>query len=184
MGKIERGPICRSVNVVVCGSSGWARCSSSASLAWLRSDWSKPIRAPTQAEIDFAIETTDLLQAELFAALLQEFDETTPANVEQGKVAISLIFSDKNDAFRLVGDIDPLRDNDTPRDAFERQSLALALNGQGNEVVQKVKGKYYVRRSVPLSNFSPACVLCHSAFGPTDPSQWVGALMMKVPTDP
>jgi hypothetical protein len=136
---------------------------------------------PTQAEIDFAIETTDLLQAELFAALLQEFDETTPANVEQGKVAISLIFSDKNDAFRLVGDIDPLKDNDTPRDAFERQSLALALNGQGNEVVQKVKGKYYVRRSVPLSNFSPACVLCHSAFGPTDPSQWVGALMMKVP---
>ena len=138
---------------------------------------------PTPGEIDFATEVADLLQAELFAALLQEFDETTPANVEQGKAAIGLIFSDHNDAFRLVGDIDPLQNGNLPRDRFERQSLALAQTGQGNEVVEKVQSKYYVRRSIPLSNFSPACVLCHSAFGPTDPDQWVGALILKVPTD-
>jgi hypothetical protein len=138
---------------------------------------------PTQAEIDFAVEAADLLQAELFAALLKEFAETTPENVEHGKLAIGLIFDDENRAMRLVGDIDPLGANDTPRDAFETRSLALALDGQGNETVQKVKGKYYFRRSIPLSNFSPACVLCHSAFGPTDPEQWVGALMLRVPTD-
>jgi len=136
---------------------------------------------PTQQEIEFAQEVTDLLQAELFAALLQEFEETTPANVEQGKQAISLIFADDNKALRLVGDIDPLRNNDRPKDSFETASLALALTGQGNEAVAKVNGKWFVRRSVPLSNFSPACVLCHTAFGPTDPTQWVGALMLRVP---
>jgi hypothetical protein len=139
---------------------------------------------PTQEEIDFATETTDLLQAELIAALLQEFAETTPDNVEQGKLAISLIFADDNSAFRLVGEIDPLGDNDKPQDSFEQASLALALSGQGNETVEKVKGKYFVRRSIPLSNFDPSCVACHAAFGPQNPDQFVGALMLKVPTDP
>jgi hypothetical protein len=139
---------------------------------------------PTQEEIAFATEATDLLQAELFAALLQEFAETTPENVEQGKLAISLIFADDNSAFRLVGEIDPLGENNEPQDSFEAQSLALALSGQGNETVEKVKGKYFVRRSIPLRNFDPSCFACHTAFGPQDPNKLVGALMLKVPTDP
>lgn len=137
---------------------------------------------PTQAEIDFAMEAADLLQAELIAALLQEFSETTPQNVEHGKLAISLIFDDENKALRLVGEIDPLGRRNTPRDRFEDSSLELAMTGVSNEAVQKVQGKYYFRRSIPLSNFSPACVMCHAAFGPTDSSQWVGALMLRVPT--
>lgn len=139
---------------------------------------------PSQAEIDFATETADLLQAELFAALLQEFAETTPANVEHGKLAISLIFADDNTAFRLVGELAPLRDNDKPKGTFEKESLALALTGAGNEKVEKVSGKYYLRRSIPLSNFDPSCVMCHGNFGEPNAEQWVGALMLKVPTDP
>jgi hypothetical protein len=139
---------------------------------------------PTQEEVDFATTTADLLQAELFAALLQEFAETTPENVEHGKLAISLIFADDNSAFRLVGEIDPLRENDVPQDTFEEASLALALSGQGNAAVEKVNGKYFLRRSIPLSNFDPSCSACHVNFGDVNPDQYVGALMLKVPTDP
>ena len=44
---------------------------------------------PTQANIDYAKGTADLLQKEMIAALLQEFNETTVANAAQGKVAPS-----------------------------------------------------------------------------------------------
>jgi hypothetical protein len=40
---------------------------------------------PTTAQVEFAQRTSDLMLATLFAALLQEFGETTPANVEEGK---------------------------------------------------------------------------------------------------
>jgi len=49
--------------------------------------------SPTDEQKDFARRTGDLLHNELFAALLQEFGETTPENVEEGKQAISLIFN-------------------------------------------------------------------------------------------
>ena len=57
---------------------------------------------PSNDSIQLAREANDLLLAELFAALLQEFDETTPDNVEQGKLAISLVFDDSHTNFRLV----------------------------------------------------------------------------------
>src|SRR5262249_22615954 len=47
---------------------------------------------PSQQKIDFAKGTANLLQNEMIAALLTEFNETTTANAEQGKIAISLIF--------------------------------------------------------------------------------------------
>jgi hypothetical protein len=137
---------------------------------------------PTNQEITFAKETTDLLQAELFAALLQEFRETTPANVEQGKLAISLVFDDSHTNFRLVGQDQPLASNDFPMDSFETQALASALQGQPSETVEKVSGKFFYRRSIPLSNFDPSCVLCHANFGEVNPSQYVGLLALKVPT--
>src|SRR5262245_7096627 len=55
---------------------------------------------PTQANIDYAKGVAQLLQNEMIAALLQEFNETTAANAAQGKVAIGLLFDDANRAIR------------------------------------------------------------------------------------
>ncbi len=133
---------------------------------------------PSPSEIDFAHGAMDRLQSELFAALLNEFAGTTPENAAQGKLAIGIIFDDRNTGMRLVGTLEPLGGrNATPKDAFEQQSLALAMTGEGNQGVEKVAGHWYVRRSVPLANFDPSCHVCHSNFGSTpDPTEWTGAL--------
>lgn len=136
---------------------------------------------PTPQQIQFAAQTSDLMLATLFAALLQEFAETTPANVEQGKKSISLIFNDDNEDMRLVGVLHPLRPNDVPQDPFETAALARAMTGQNFTDVQKVRGKWYYRRSTALSNFHVACSMCHTNFGPVNANQWVGALMLRVP---
>jgi hypothetical protein len=136
---------------------------------------------PSNAAITFAVQTSDLLLNTLFAALLQEFAETTPDNVEQGKQSIGLVFSDAHTNFRLVGTQSPLSDNDLPMDSFEDAALARALTGQASVSVERVRGKWFYRRSIPLSNFHPSCSLCHTNFGPVDAAQWVGALMLKVP---
>ena len=126
----------------------------------------------------------------LVATLFQEFDETTPDNVKEGKQAISLIFNDANRDMRLVGTFAPLQggDNDRPSDAFEKKALELALQGQPFTTVERVDDRWFFRRSFALSNtFHPSCVLCHPNF--TDrffqrthnPGEWVGALMLKVP---
>ncbi|HKY03625.1 MAG TPA: hypothetical protein VJQ56_01980, partial [Blastocatellia bacterium] len=137
---------------------------------------------PSDEEKDFAQRTSDLLHNELFAALLQEFSETTPENVEEGKLAISLIFNNSNRDIRLVGRSFPLLGglNNLPDDSFERRSLALALQGQGNTSrAERVGNRWYYRRSVPLnSSMHSSCVLCHANFAS---NQWVGALMTRVP---
>lgn len=136
---------------------------------------------PATEQIAFAKQTSDLMLNTLFAALTQEFDETTVDNVEQGKQSISLIFNDRNKDMRLVGTVSPLQENDRPRDDFERQANALALVGQTYTSVQRVDDQWYYRRSIPLSNFRAECAQCHTNFpaGPT--SDWVGALMLRVP---
>ena len=136
---------------------------------------------PNTQQVEFAKRTSDLMLATLVAALLQEFAETTPANVEEGKKSISLIFNDRNEDMRLVGVQQPLRANDVPQDSFENTALNRAMLGEAHTDVQKVQGKWYYRRSVPLSNFHVACAMCHSNFGPVNTSQWVGALMLRVP---
>jgi len=136
---------------------------------------------PDAQQVQFATETSNLMLATLFAALLQEFAETTPGNVEQGKKSISLIFNDANEDMRLVGTLQPLRANDVPQDSFERTALASAMTGHDTTDVQKVEGKWFYRRSVALSNFHPACGMCHTNFGPVNDQQWVGALMLRVP---
>lgn len=139
---------------------------------------------PSDEAIDFAQRTTELLLATLFAALTQEFDETTPANVEEGKQSISLVFSDSHSNFRLVGTLDPLRANDVPQDNFESRALGLALDGgQPLTEVQRNNGTWFYRRSIPLSAFRAECALCHSNFVGLDASDWVGALMLKVPIE-
>ena len=138
-------------------------------------------KPPTAQQVQFAQTTSDLMLATLFAALLQEFAETTAANVEEGKRSISLVFNDRNDDMRLVGELQPLRDNDVPQDAFETTALALAMQGGNYATVEKSEGKWFYRRSVAISNFHPACGMCHTNFGPVNNQQWVGALMLRVP---
>jgi hypothetical protein len=149
-----------------------------------------PNDSPSSESIAFAQRTSDLMLNELLAALFQEFNETTPNNVEEGKQAISLIFNDSNRDMRLIGVFPPLQGglNDLPSDLFEQKSLILALKGKANTSVERVGNRWYYRRSVALSNtFHQACVLCHTNFTPqffqqTDnPGQWVGALTLRVP---
>jgi hypothetical protein len=149
----------------------------------LRSPVTHADSPPSPQQVQFAQQTSDLLLATLFGALLQEFAETTPLNVEQGKASISLVFNDRNDDMRLVGELQPLGSNDEPQDSFEETALARAMQGQPYTDVQKVRGKWFYRRSVALSNFHPACSMCHANFGPVNASRFVGALMLRVPVD-
>ena len=84
---------------------------------------------PSSRQIAFAQEVSDLLVNEVVAALFQEFNETTPQNVEHGKQAISLIFNDLNRDVRLVGAFAPLLGgaNDRPGDRFETAALSLTF---------------------------------------------------------
>ena len=145
---------------------------------------------PSSAQVAFSQEVSDLMVNEIVAALFQEFDETTPDNVEHGKKAISLIFNDLNRDMRLIGTFSPLLggSNDRPGDNFERTALGRALTGQAYTAVQKVNDTWFYRRSVPLRKTSKrACVLCHASFtrdffnNTHNPGQWVGALLVRVP---
>ena len=145
---------------------------------------------PTDQQKEFAEQTANLLQKEVFAALLQEFGETTPENVEQGKQAVSLIFHDANRDIRLIGNANPLLggNNNIPSDPFEQESLALSLQGKPNQTVERHGNRWYYRRSIALSNtIHTSCALCHANFTPqffaqtNNPGQWVGALTLRVP---
>ncbi|MBA3549495.1 MAG: hypothetical protein H0T76_23720 [Nannocystis sp.] len=138
-------------------------------------------KTPSAAAIAFAQETSDLMTNTVVAALLQEIGETTPDNVKQGNLSIGLIFDDANLNMRLVGELDPLRDNDYPRDDFEEDALAKAMAGMAATSVEKVSGKWYYRRSIPLSNFAPQCALCHDNFVGLADTEYVGALMLRIP---
>lgn len=147
-------------------------------------------RPPSANRIAFAAEVSDLMVNELVAALFQEFNETTPDNVEHGKQAISLIFNDLNRDMRLVGTLRPLLGgaNDRPADGFETAALRRALTGDASVSVEQVNDTWMYRRSVPLSNkLHPNCVLCHTNFTPeffqqtNNPGEWVGALVLGVP---
>jgi len=136
---------------------------------------------PTTAEIDTAKGTSDLMTNTVVAALVQEIGETTPANAAQGSTSISLVFNDRNHDMRLVGTLQPLRNNDYPEDRFERTALTNAMSGTPFTSVERVDGTWYYRRSVPLSNFAPQCKMCHANFAALSSSDWVGALMLRIP---
>src|SRR5262245_52180929 len=86
---------------------------------------------PTAAQAASADDVRELLLNELLAALFTEFNETTPANVEHGKRAISLIFNDLNRDIRLIGNAPPLLggQNDRPTGSFERSAMDNAMTG-------------------------------------------------------
>src|SRR3954469_14660299 len=105
---------------------------------------------PSNEQITVGQRTSDLLLNEVLAALFQEFNETSPDNVEAGKRAISLIFHNSNRDLRLIGTLGPLQrgENDLPNDGFERAALALALQGQTHTSVERMGDQWYYRRSV------------------------------------
>jgi hypothetical protein len=141
------------------------------------------MRQPPAKQVAFAKRTYDLMFATVFAGLSQEFAETTPENVEEGKHSISLIFNDANRDMRLIGNVDRLRATDKPSDAFEvRANAAAVTTGTAIEAVEKINGKWYYRKSTPLNeSISPSCVLCHTTYGK---GQKVGALVLRVPLKP
>lgn len=49
--------------------------------------------------------------------------------------------------------------------------------------MQRADGRWYCRRSVPLSNFRVECPYCHTnrSAGPTP--DWVGAFLLRVPIE-
>ena len=145
---------------------------------------------PTDEQVAFAKDVYGLMFNEVVAALFTEFNETTPGNVEHGKLSISLIFNNSNRDMRLVGAFGPLLggSNDLPSDAFEAKALALALKGKGLDATERINGRWYYRRSFPLSNtLHTACATCHTNFTPAffqqtnNPDQWVGTLVQRVP---
>ncbi len=140
---------------------------------------------PTTQQVAFATKTADLMQATLFAALLQEFKETRemPDTVEQGKDSISLIFNDANKDMRLIGTIGPLRESDRPSGSFEETANAQVLAGATAPLtkVEQVNGKWYYRRAIPLSNFDSSCAQCHINYKNFPKTQPVGALALRIP---
>jgi hypothetical protein len=136
---------------------------------------------PSADAIAFAERASDLMLNTTIAALVQEIGETTPDNVAEGSLSISLIFDDANPNMRLVGTFDPVSQNDLPKDGFEEDALDDALMGQPLTDVERVAGKWYYRRSVPLSNFVPQCAMCHTNFASLPSTEFVGALMLRVP---
>jgi hypothetical protein len=138
---------------------------------------------PTTAQVEFAREASDLMTNTVVAALLQEINETTPANAAQGSLSIGLVFNDRNRDMRLVGTLQPLSANDLPADEFERDALADALTGAPRTSVEQIGGAWYYRRSIPLSNFQSQCAMCHASYAGLASTAWVGALMLRVPID-
>jgi hypothetical protein len=58
------------------------------------------------------------------------------------------------------------------------------LNGTPLEAIEQSQDEdnnWFYRRSISLSNFLPACVICHTNFGPENPNEWVGALTLRLP---
>lgn len=127
----------------------------------------------------FAAAVADAMIDRLVALLFREFAVTTPDNADVGTAAISNIFHDDNDLMRLVGDVGPLQNSNRPQDSFERDALAAAKLGQNFSRTEKIRGRYWVRKSLAVSTeFSTSCVHCHANFvGLANP--WVGALMVR-----
>jgi hypothetical protein len=138
---------------------------------------------PSAGDVAFASDVADAMVDRIVALLFREFAVTTPANAAVGTEAISNVFHDANPTMRLVGDVDPLQDSNFPRDDFERDALAAAKLGQNFSRTERVRGRWYVRKSIAVStDFSTSCVHCHANFdGLANP--WVGALMVRARVD-
>ena len=140
-------------------------------------------KPPSPAAEAFANDVADAMVDRIVTLLFREFAVTTPENAAVGSDAISNVFFDANYTMRLVGDVDPLQDNNNPRDDFEEDALAAAKQGLNFARTERVNGRWWVRKSIAVATtFSPACVHCHANFdGLANP--WVGALMVRAKVD-
>ena len=142
-------------------------------------------RPPSDEAIAFAQRTSDLLLATLFAALTQEFDETTTENVEEGEgcrlgwcsVTRTPTSGSSASSARCA------RTTGRKTSSSGARSGRRWRNGELVEEVQRVDGDWFYRRSIPLSVFRAECVLCHTNFSGLGATDFVGALMLKVPID-
>jgi hypothetical protein len=127
----------------------------------------------------FASDVADAMVDRIVALLFREFAVTTAENAPVGTEAISNVFFDANYTMRLVGDVEPLQDNNNPQDSFERDALAAAKLGQNFSRTERVNGNWWVRKSIAVATtFSTSCVHCHANFA-TVTNPWVGALMVR-----
>jgi hypothetical protein len=140
-------------------------------------------KPPPAAAVAHANDVADAMVDRIVTLLFREFEVTTPENAEVGSDAISNIFFDANYTMRLVGDVDPLQDNNRPRDDFEEDALAAAKTGANFSRTERVSGRWWVRKSIAVATtFSPACVHCHPNFDDLA-NPWVGALMVRAKVD-
>ena len=134
---------------------------------------------PDPANEAFASGVADAMVDRLVALLFREFAVTTAENAPTGTEAISNVFFDGNYTMRLVGDVEPLQDNNNPQDDFERDALAAAKAGSNFSRTERVNGDWWVRKSIAVSTeFSTSCVHCHPNFA-TVSNPWVGALRVR-----
>jgi hypothetical protein len=135
--------------------------------------------SPDPGDVQFASDVADAMVDRIVTLLFREFAVTTADNAPIGTAAIANIFDNDNDSMRLVGDVQPLQNTNRPRDDFERDALAAAKLGNNFSRTERVRGKWYVRKSIAVSTgFSPSCVHCHANFA-TVSNPWVGALMVR-----
>lgn len=134
---------------------------------------------PDPGAVAYATDVADAMIDRIVALLFREFAVTTPENAAVGTDAIANVFHDRNDTMRLVGDVEPLQDNNNPQDSFEVDALAAAKAGQNFSRTERVNGSWWVRKSIAVSTaFSPTCVHCHGNFEGLE-NPWVGALMVR-----
>jgi hypothetical protein len=134
---------------------------------------------PDPGDEAFANNVADAMVDRIVTLLFREFAVTTAENAPVGAAAIANIFDNANDSMRLVGDVEPLQNTNLPRDDFERDALAAAKLGNNFSRTERVRGRWYVRKSIAVSTgFSPSCVHCHANFA-TVSNPWVGALMVR-----
>ena len=139
--------------------------------------------APDPEDELYASAVADAMVDRILALLFREFAVTTPENAAVGTDAISNVFHNGNPLMRLVGDVDPLQRSNYPADDFERDALAAAKLGQNFSRTERIRGRWWVRKSIAVSNaFSPTCVFCHSNFDNLS-NQWVGFLAVRAEVD-
>jgi len=77
---------------------------------------------------------------------------------------------------------EPLNDENTPRDDFERQAIKALLDDKpGYEQIETRDGKQYLRSATPLPVVMEKCVMCHENY--RGQKKAIGALSYTLPLD-
>lgn len=79
---------------------------------------------------------------------------------------------------------EPLREKNSPADAFEKEAIKQLLAGKGGyeQVVEKDK-KRYLRSATPIPVVMKKCTICHPHYADAKPGQAIGALSYTIPIE-